>query len=202
MNLSQKQLDALKEVGNIGCGNAASALAEFLGRRINMDVPSASVVTLAEISDRVGGKDALVTFVVLKLVGGLVGRFLFIIPEYTSLKILRKLLPNSKVESLFQLEELENSCLKEICNILGGAFSNALSILTKTPIINSLPTMTFDRAGVMIDGVVGDMETVSDEVLMIETSFLEEEEKLRIHVFLLPVSLDALLEKIGVGIYD
>lgn len=62
--------------------------------------------------------------------------------------------------------------------------------------------MTFDRAGVMIDGVVGDMETVSDEVLMIETSFLEEEEKLRIHVFLLPVSLDALLEKIGVGIYD
>lgn len=120
MNLSQKQLDALKEVGNIGCGNAASALAEFLGRRINMDVPSASVVTLAEISDRVGGKDALVTFVVLKLVGGLVGRFLFIIPEYTSLKILRKLLPNSKVESLFQLEELENSCLKEICNILGG----------------------------------------------------------------------------------
>ena len=40
MNLTKKQLDALKEVGNIGCGNAASALAEFLGRRITMSVPS------------------------------------------------------------------------------------------------------------------------------------------------------------------
>lgn len=202
MNLTKKQLDALKEVGNIGCGNAASALAEFLGRRITMSVPLASLVSLAEVPNKVGGKDALVACIMLKLIGGLSGRFLFVIPEKTSLKILRKLIPNSRAEDLFNLEELEDSCLKEICNILGGAFSNALSILTKTPVINSLPVMSFDRVGRLVENVVSDMKTISEEVLMIETSFLEEEEDLRFHIFLLPASLESLFEKIGVGIYD
>jgi len=61
--------------------------------------------------------------------------------------------------------------------------------------------MTFDKAGRLIENVVSDMKTISEEVLMIETSFLEEEENLRFHIFLLPASLESLFEKIGVGIY-
>ena len=65
---------------------------------------------------------------------------------------------------------------------------------------NSLPSMTYDMAGSMIDSVVADMTAVSDKVLMIETSFIESEEDLRIHIFLLPEpkSLTLLLQKIGV----
>jgi len=60
--------------------------------------------------------------------------------------------------------------------------------------------MTYDMAGAMIDSVVADMTAVSDKVLMIETSFIESEEDLRIHIFLLPEpkSLTLLLQKIGV----
>ncbi len=91
--------------------------------------------------------------------------------------------------------------MREVGNILAGAFLNALSTLTQTPMLNSLPSMSFDLSGSLINYVVADMVAVSDKVLMIETSFIEEEEDLRIHIFLLPDpdSLQKLLKSIGVA---
>lgn len=199
MDLSQKKLDALREVGNIGSGNAASALAKFLNLCIDMSVPTATVVPLNEVSERAGGKDAIVTGVMLNMTGTISGRFLLIIPENTSLRLLHRLMPNSIAENLLSLNEVESSCLKEIGNILAGSFSNALSILTQTPIINSLPYMNFDSVGAQLNRTISGLPMRSNEVVMIETSFFEEEKDLRIHIFLMPVSLESLFEKIGFG---
>ena len=90
--------------------------------------------------------------------------------------------------------------MREIGNILAGSFLNALSILTHTTMLNSLPAMAFDMAGALIDTVVADMAAVSDHVLMIETSFLESNENLKLHIFLMPDpdSLEQLLCQLGV----
>ncbi len=200
-NITGIQLDALREVGNIGSGNAASALAQFLNRKIDMAVPSASIMELNEIPNLVGGPDKPVLGIFLKIMGEISGKFLLMIPEETSKKMLRALIPGCSLDDMTRLGEMESSCMREIGNILAGAFLNALSVLTQTPMLNSLPSMNFDYAGAMIDNVIADMTAVSDKVLMIETSFIEEEEDLRIHIFILPAtnSLNLLLQKIGVS---
>ena len=67
--------------------------------------------------------------------------------------------------------------------------------------LNSLPSISFDYAGAIIDNIVADMVAVSDKVLMMETSFIEEQEDMKIHIFILPAqsSLDLLLRRIGVA---
>ncbi len=201
LNITRDQLDALREIGNIGSGNAASALAQFLNRKIDMDVPNASIMDLNEIPNLVGGPNQTILGIFLKIMGEISGRFLLMIPEKTSIKMLQYLIPGCEVKSLTQIGEMEGSCMKEIGNILAGAFLNALSVLTQTPMLNSLPSINFDYAGAMIDNVVADMSAVSDKVLMLETSFIEEEEDMRIHIFILPApdSLKLLLQKIGVA---
>ncbi|MDD2999748.1 MAG: chemotaxis protein CheC [Candidatus Riflebacteria bacterium] len=200
-NLTKTQLDALREVGNIGSGNAASALAQFLNRKIDMAVPNATILDFKAIPELVGGPDKVVMGVFLRVMGEISGRFLLLIPEKTAIKLLRTLIPGCQLENPFKMNELESSCMREVGNILAGAFLNALSILTQTPMLNSLPSMTFDMAGAILDTVIADMTAVSDKVLMIETSFIESEEDLRIHIFMLPspVSLERLLQKIGVA---
>ena len=201
LNITRDQLDALREIGNIGSGNAASALAQFLNRKIDMDVPNASIMDLNEIPNLVGGPNQTILGIFLKIMGEISGRFLLMIPENTSIKMLQYLIPGCEIKSLTQIGEMESSCMKEIGNILAGAFLNALSVLTQTPMLNSLPSINFDYAGAMIDNVVADMSAVSDKVLMLETSFIEEEEDMRIHIFILPApdSLRILLQKIGVA---
>jgi chemotaxis protein CheC len=201
LNITQNQLDALREVGNIGSGNAATALAQFLNRKIDMTVPNASIMDLNDIPKIVGGADKPIFGIFLKIMGEISGRFLLLIPDGTAIKMLRTLIPNCKTKSLIKLGELESSCMREIGNILAGAFLNALSVLTQTPMLNSLPSINYDYAGSMIDNVVADMPAVSDKVLMMETSFTEEQEDMRIHIFILPApdSLKLLLQKIGVA---
>ena len=201
LNITREQLDALREIGNIGSGNAASALAQFLNRKIDMSVPNASIMDLNDIPNLVGGPDKAILGIFLKIMGEISGRFLLLIPEATSIKILKTLIPGCETSTLVKMGEMESSCMREIGNILAGAFLNALSVITQTPMLNSLPSINFDYAGAMIDNVVADMTAVSDKVLMMETSFIEEQEDTRIHIFILPApdSLKLLLQKIGVA---
>ncbi|RCK77903.1 MAG: Chemotaxis protein CheC -- inhibitor of MCP methylation [Candidatus Ozemobacter sibiricus] len=201
LNLTKRQLDALRELGNIGSGNAATALAQFLNRKIDMDVPSAKILPLAEVSGLVGGPEQQVLGIFLKVMGQLSGRFILLVPTSTAIKLLQALMPGFEINfSNGKFGEMETSCMREVGNILAGSFLNALSVLTRVPMLNSLPSMAIDMAGALLDSVISDMAAVSDHVLMIETAFVESQENLRIHIFLLPdpASLDRLLEILGV----
>ncbi|MBF0547431.1 MAG: chemotaxis protein CheC [Candidatus Riflebacteria bacterium] len=199
-NLRNDQLDALGELGNIGSGNAATALAQFLNRKIDMDVPKAKILHIAHIPSLIGGPEASVMGIYLRVMGQFSGRFLLLMPEVTTLKLLHILIPGCQVRTPEDLSELETSCLKEIGNILAGSFLNALSVVTKITMLHSLPTLAFDMAGALLDAVIAEMATVSEHVLMIETSFKDEVENLKMHIFLLPEpeSLETLLEFLGV----
>ena len=199
-NLTKTQLDALREVGNIGSGNACSALAQFLNRKVDMSVPSATIRDFKSIPEIVGGSEQQVLGIFLKVMGEISGKILLLIPSETSLKLLHTLIPGCEISNPLNMGEMENSCMREVGNILAGAFLNALSALTGQPMLNSLPSMAFDMSGSLIDSVVADMSAVSDQVLMIETSFIDSQEDLRLHIFLLPEpeSLHKLLEYLGV----
>ena len=199
--LRKDQLDALRELGNIGSGNAATALAQFLNRKIDMDVPEAKILPLQDIPMLVGGPETQVLGIFLRVMGNISGRFLLLIPDSTAIKLLNALMPGFPVcSTMLTMGEMESSCMREVGNILAGAFLNALSVITRTPMLNSLPSLSFNMAGALLSVVVTEMAAVSDHVLMIETSFKDAQENLKIHIFLLPdpTSLETLLDSLGV----
>ncbi|HNV71702.1 MAG TPA: chemotaxis protein CheC [Candidatus Ozemobacteraceae bacterium] len=198
--IRRDQLDALREIGNIGSGNAATALAQFLNRKIDMDVPQAKILPINQIPGLFGGPEARVLGIYLKVLGSITGRFMLMIPEVTAIRMLNILIPGCEITSGQQMGDMERSCMREIGNILAGSFLNALSGLTNVPVLCSLPTLAFDMAGALLDTVVGEMIAYSDDVLMIETSFFDDNQDLRMHIFLMPdaESIQKLFELLGI----
>ena len=135
----------------------------------------------------------------LQMLGDARGNILIILPRESALKLLSRLLPREKSEGTL-LTELEISALKEVGNILASAYLNALGALMRKTLIPSVPVLSFDMAGAVIDYVLIELGEVGDLALMVETEFFGEDEKISGQFFLLPdpESLKVILTSIGV----
>ena len=199
-SLRRDQLDALREIGNIGSGNAATALAQFLNRKIDMEVPQVKILSIGQIPQLLGGPEAKVLGIYLMVLGKITGRFMLLLPETTAIKLLNNLIPGTNATFPLNMDEMQESCMREVGNILAGSFLNALSVLANTPMLCSLPTLACDMVGAILDSVIAEMAAISDDVLMIETSFFDDLENMKIHIFLLPdpQSIGILFEHLGI----
>ncbi|MGE5550309.1 MAG: chemotaxis protein CheC [Bacteroidota bacterium] len=198
--LSAIQLDALSEIGNIGAGHAATVLSQLLRERISITVPRINIVPLASASEMVGGPETVVVGIYLRVFGDAPSSILFIFPRQAAMQLV-DILVGRKPGSTNLLREYEQSALKEIGNILTGAFLYALSNFTGLAMLPSVPAYAMDMAGAILGTVLLEMGTVSDYALVIETSFITKDQDSRGHFFLLPDlgTLDVLLNAIGVG---
>src|SRR5690554_4212986 len=124
-HLSSIHKDALKEIGNIGAGNAATAFAQFLDTRIHMTVPSVRIIPLEEVPEVTGGVDKQVISVLLKVMGETPGSILLVFSEYSTENLLEMIL--DKDINMQEIEEVEISAIKEIGNILSGSYLNAIN---------------------------------------------------------------------------
>lgn len=114
--LTDFQLDALREIGNIGAGNAATALAQMVNRKIDMKVPRISILPFAEVADTVGGAEALVAGINLQILGDIRGNMLFLLPA-PSASLLVDMLFSRQEGQASGLDEMDRSALMEIGNI-------------------------------------------------------------------------------------
>jgi len=201
MRLSEAQLDALREMGNIGMGHAATALSQMLGEPLFIRVPRVNVTDVAAIPELLGGSERLVAGVVLQMLGDARGLVLMVFPEESALQLLQKVVcrtPSSKV-----LNEMEQSAIKEIGNILASAYLSALGSLLNKTLIPSIPQFAYDMAGAVVDAVLIDLIQQGDQAVMLEAEVYGREaqhEGLAGHFFLIPDrdSLQVLFEAIGV----
>src|SRR3990170_4634802 len=122
-DLKELQLDALKEVENIGAGHAATALSQMTNRRIMISVPKIQVTRLEDTADLLGQPDEVVAAVMLHMLGDLTGRTLLVFPEHAA-KTLCDLLLGRALGSTATFGMLEQSSLKEAGNILCSAYMN------------------------------------------------------------------------------
>ena len=195
--LTPFQIDALRELGNIGAGNTATALAQFLEREINMEVPAARILPLEEIPQIMGGEERRVGCVLLRILGEAPGKMVFLIEE----EGLRRLLTLVFGEEPQDLEgELERSALQEIANILSGSFLNSINKMTGLSCVQSLPNYAMDMAGAILSSIAAYEGQFGDHVLFLETSFSEGDNQIFSKFFLIPEpgSLEQILEAIGV----
>jgi chemotaxis protein CheC len=197
-NLDQAWLDALKEIGNIGVGNAATALSLLVDDKISMTVPVVDILSFGELSKASGVGDAYVAGVYLRIMGAITGDVLFVL-SYPEAKQLASLLLRQQSNDPDQ-SEMECSAVKEAGNILTGSFLNALSELTSLSFSYSVPYFCTDIFEAILGSILFHLGEVGDYALLIKTELYCRAEKLAGNFFFLPQanSLDLMFESIGV----
>ena len=199
LNLSGMQLDALREIGNVGAGNSATALSQIIQRKIDMSVPQVSILPLADVPDVVGGPDVMVAGVYLRVFGPAPGSILFLLPRESAFALGDRRMGREygHTETLSAMDE---SALMEIGNILAGAYLNALSFFTNLTLLPSIPALAMDMAGAILSVILIQLGQMGDHALVIETEFSSEVEGVKGHFFLIPDpgSLSIILSAIGV----
>lgn len=201
-DLKAIQLDALREVANIGAGHAATALSQMTHRRIMISVPKIYVSHVDELPEQLGDPRGAVAGVLMHVMGDLTGRTLLLLPEVNA-KVLCDLLLSRPIGTTQALGVLEQSALKEAGNILGAAYLNALSDFMKMMLLPSVPSLVMDTAGAVVSSACLDFGRERDYVFCMETEFefAEADRVLPGYLLLLPdlVSLRAILDAIGMS---
>jgi chemotaxis protein CheC len=199
LNLSAAQLDALKEIGNVGAGNSATALSQIISRRIDMNVPRVDLVPLEAVPDLVGGPDAIVVGIFLRVYGKAPSNILFLLPKKSAFYLVDKLMGRKHGETT-KLDSMDESALMEIGNILTGAYLNAFFTFTKLTMLPSIPALAMDMAGAILNVVLVQLGQMGDKALVIETEFLSEDDGISGQFFLVPDpgSLETIISAVGV----
>jgi chemotaxis protein CheC len=198
-DLKALQLDALREVENIGAGHAATALSQMTNRRIMITVPKISVSRLEEVAGLLGKPDEIVAAILLHMLGDLTGRTLLVFPE-TAARRLCDLLLSRPIGKTVEFGMLEQSSLKEAGNILCGAYMNALSSFMGMMLLPSVPSLVIDLSAAVLTSTYLNFGHDRDFVFCVETQFQfrAENELLQGHFLLMPdmASLRAILQAV------
>ncbi|NLP50539.1 chemotaxis protein CheC [Bacillus sp. RO1] len=200
------ELDLLKELGNIGAGNAATALSQLLNKEINMNVPLAKIVSFNEMMDLMGGSDRPVAAVFLRMEGELSGSLFFVLSLEDATKLINQLIPEKKI-SVDELpsHELGLSALQELGNIISAHYLTALSECIGLSVTPSVPEVTIDMVGAIVVTGLLEISQVSDHSIFIDTELTEttdsQVEKTKGHFFLIPYpdSFEKIVSALGEG---
>lgn len=198
-DLTPIQLDALREIGNVGAGNSATALSQIINKRIDMNVPKVALVPIEAVPDLVGGPDAIVVGVFLRIYGRAPGNVLFLMPQKSAFYLVDTLM-GKEHGTTKSLDFMDESALMEIGNILSGAYLNAFFSFTHISMLPSIPALAMDMAGAILNIILVQLGQMGDQAMVIETEFLAEDDGISGHFFLVPDpgSLGILIEAVGV----
>lgn len=197
VSFNDQYYDVLKEIGNIGAGNATTALSQMLNTRVDMAVPKVRLMEFKEVGDSMGGEDQLVAGIYLAVEGDITGSIMFIQRKESARNMVSKLM-GMELEG-DEFNELELSALKEIGNIITGAYLNSLSTLTNLCIYPSVPELCIDMAAAIMSVPAIEFGTIGDRILMIQTDFADDAD-MSGYFILMPdeVSYDRILNALGV----
>lgn len=195
--VDEKCLDILREVGNIGAGNATTALAQIVNCKIDMEVPKARILNFNELSDILGGPDTPVIGILFELSRDIDGMMMFALSLESAKQLIKLLLGQEPGD---ELNEMEISTLKEIGNIISGAYVYSLSELCKMGIWISVPYVANDMAGAVLSVPAIQIAKKADKALIIETLFNDGLNKIDGFFILIPEeeSYAEIIRRLGV----
>ncbi len=200
-NVDNMYYDVLKEVGNIGAGNAATALATMLQTKVDMKVPRVELVDFSEMGEALGGEEQIMAGIYLQIEGDLKGSIMFLLEEKSAHELVAHLMGQGErtFEEGEPFDEMEQSALKEIGNIITGSYLNSLSLLTNLKITESVPSLAIDMAEALLSVPAIEFGMLGDKMLLIQTSFSEDTD-LNGYFILVPdlPSYTKLLKALGV----
>lgn len=191
--LTARQLDALREVANIGAGHAATALSQITDERIMISVPQLTITALDDIPNQVAGPEEPVAAVLMRMEGDLSGLTLLVLPKPIAMRV-AGLMMRRPVTVLGPIEE---SALKEAGNILAAAYLNALADFMGMTLLPSPPSLAVDMSDAVLNSTYLEISQGSDYVFCVESEFQLQDRGERLRGFFLllpdPSSLQAIL---------
>ena len=187
--------DMLKEIGNIGTGNAITALSTMVGKTFSVGLPEIRIVNYQDTPELLGGPETLGTGIMLEISGDLSGIFMFLLDETFTQNILNAPLGEEERE-LVALDEMSSSAVCEIGNVMCGAYINALAQLMGVKVHVSVPDICCDMIGAILSVPMIHFANLSDELMLIENKFSVEGNDFTSHVLFLPEieTLDKILQ--------
>jgi len=200
--LKDIQLDALKEVANIGACHAATALSELTGEKVMVNVPVIQINPIEEVFSLVAKPNEVVASVLIYFLGDMTGRTLLLFPQEAAWH-LTDCLMRQPLGTTNKFGELEESALKEVSNVLTCAYMNSLGDLLGLVVVPSVPSMAVDMASAVLEAVSLEFSSDKDMVVCIKTEFRFVEKNTTLYGYFLllpdPASLEVILNAIHMG---
>ena len=187
--LKAVQLDALREVANIGAGHAATALSTMTGSRVEIKVPTINIARLEDVPPQISAPEEPVAAVLMKIFGDLAGHALLVFPTPTAVR-LAELMARKPRGTWTELGVLQQSAIQEAGNILSGAYVNALSEFMEMIIMISPPSLAVDMSAAVLTTAYLQFPSSAkpDYVVCVESEFYMKDsaEQLRGFFLLMP----------------
>ncbi len=198
-DLNDTHIDVLREIGNIGAGNAASALASMLVTPVDISVPEVSFLDYGEVEERLGGPEQMIVGLLLFLEGDVEGMIMFLLHQDFANSLLTSLLGQTLPES-GEFDEMSYSAIQEVANIMAGSYANAISDLTGLSLNITVPSMCVDMVGAILSVPAVHFADISDKILFISDEFSGRDLNAPNHVLLMPdmVSLEKIMTNLGI----
>lgn len=199
-NLSDTHFDILKELGNIGSGNAVTALAKMLGKKVDMPVPKVNLVEFKDIASFVGGPENIIVGILVSISGDIQGIMMFLMKMESAYGLLEIVMNGMEVKKDGGFNEMESSAIQELGNIMIGSYIGSLAGLTNKVFKPSVPYLSVDMANAILSVPAIEFGKVSDRVLFIESSFEVDMVNVSGYFILVPdmPSFTSILRALGV----
>lgn len=197
-NVSDMYCDVLKEIGNIGAGNATTAIASMLGVKVDMKVPSVKFMNVSEMGGALGDEEAMVVGIFLEVELDINGSMMFIMDMDSAHFLVNSLMMRDQSYQE-DFDEMDLSAIKEIGNIIAASYLSALSGLTNMTISPSVPYLCIDMAAAILSVPAIQFGVMGDNALMIQTEF-GDDYQVKGSFILMPdeESYDKILKSLGV----
>ncbi|MBQ8411287.1 MAG: chemotaxis protein CheC [Ruminiclostridium sp.] len=198
-DLGAMEIDVLTEVGNIGAGNAMTALSSMIGQMVDIEVPAVKILGFQEAIDYAGGAEKTIAGILVPITGEVEGEILFLLEED---------LVGLVVSTFFGVEDVDllnltpdmRSALTELGNIMAASYINAIASLTGMAMQVEIPMLSVDMLGAIMSVPAAELGEMSDKLLYIDNLMVIDKVSIKSKMMLLPTvaSLDRLVRSLGV----
>ena len=200
-NVEGMQFDVLRELGNIGAGNATTALSSMLNTKVDMNVPKVDLLSFEELHEIMGGAETIVVGILVTLDEDIDGMMMFMMKTKSAFGLVDILFgrPVGTTPEDAELDEMSLSALKELGNIISGAYISSLSSMTQLKINQSIPYLSIDMAGAILSVPAIEFGKLGDKALLIESQFMEDDNDVTGYFILTPTldSYNKILTSLG-----
>lgn len=198
-SLNEMQLDVVKEIGNIGAGNACTALSVLLGTPVDMDVPNVQVLDFDSTSEYLDCGDAQILGIQIDVTDDLEGMMFHVVRKPFAERIINTFY-EKHLDDLEQLDEMDTSVLSEMANITSGAYANSIATLTNLFVNIGAPIQKCATIGEILKIPFQSMVKPGEKILVIDEEFEVGEQKISSNMLLVleKNSLRKLFDKLGV----
>lgn len=194
------RIDALKELGNIGAAHAVNGLSQLCQKRVDISVTNADIIPLQVIYTLFNGPESMVSVVYIEGYSDNFRGMMFLIFPHPEATKLVSLVTGQPAQGDRLVDEFSLSVLKEVGNIMCGCYLNTLAMFLKGKIMHSVPQISHDMLGAVMDSILVDLSLESDYALVLETAFTLSEGECKGFLFFVPTaeSLETIFKAVDI----